>query len=162
MSPMPRDPSSAGAAMAAIGALRLRDADWQEAPLPAPEAPTQGAARLLHRWSQPAVAPVPGLQFVPHDGNPRHGVLMLLELASGELLDAIEILERQGQWVSMPQPARARLLAARALQQAGGSGLLRSRIAGTPDRRYVFFNTVCEQALLTWVERRRDGGGPPC
>jgi len=160
MSSMPRDPSSAGAVMAALDAARLRDADWQDVPSPASE--VRGVARLLHRWSRAAAVPVPGLQFVPHDGNPRHGVLLLLDWSKGELLEAIEILERQGQWVLMPQPARAHLLATRALQQAGGSGLLRSRIASTPDRRYVFFNTVCEQALLTWVERRRDGGGPPC
>lgn len=164
MSPMPRELPSVEAALAAIDAVRLRDADWQARALPAAAEASRAAARLLHRWPLRPGAALPGLLFAPHDGNPRHGVLLLLEPGSGALLDAIEILERQGQWVRMPQQARARALAERALPPGGcvAAAGLHSRMAGTPDRRYAFFNTLGEDAILTWVERRRDGGPLPC
>ena len=95
--------------------------------------------------------------FQPLDGNPRHGVLALF-VDEGELHGAIEIVERQGRWLVMPDSLRARTLAVAAMVQNGPR--LRSSIAGTPDRRFIFFNSAAEGGASTLVERRRDGGVP--
>ncbi len=147
--------------IAAAGhAPRLRGADW----LPLPE-PTEGGeppagAQLLHRWRGASGACQPALVFLPLDGNPRHGALGLLSAHGVEGLDAIEILERQGRWLVMPERGRAQLLVRSALA-AGAPGLIRrSSIAATPDRRFVFFNTLREGDPLTLVERRQAGSLP--
>ncbi|MEK9804336.1 MAG: hypothetical protein VW475_13120, partial [Curvibacter sp.] len=58
----------------------------------------------------------------------------------------------------MPDSLRARSLAVAAMAQPGSRTQLRSSIAGTPDRRFIFFNSVREGGTTTLVERRRDGG----
>lgn len=137
---------------------RLRDADW----LPAPAvgvAPPAGA-QLLHRWRGAAGAGLPVLAFLPLDGNPRHGVLGLFPAGGAPGLDAIEILERQGRWLVMPERARAQLLV-RGLPVTGATVLARrSGRVSTPDHRFVFFNTVHEGDAITLVERRLEGGWP--
>lgn len=134
---------------------RLRDADWQ---------PSQGGgdrpvgAQILHRWRIAAGACVAGLVFVPLDGNPRHGLLGLLLAGRTDFVDAIEVLERQGHWLVMPDAARARMLGNQALARPGAVLTPRCGVAGTPDRRYVFFNTLREGGTCAVVERRKDGG----
>jgi hypothetical protein len=84
--------------------------------------------------------------------------VLALFVDEGELYGAIEIVERQGRWLVMPDDLRARSLAVAAMAQAGPRGFLRSSIAGTLDRRFIFFNTLRDGATATMVERRRDGG----
>ncbi|MBX9870443.1 MAG: hypothetical protein K2X75_00455 [Burkholderiaceae bacterium] len=150
--------SEAGAIpLAALGSGRLRDSGW------APVFPEEGHAvepartQVLHQWALSLEQQAAGLLFLPLDGNPRHGVLALF-VDEGELHGAIEIVERQGRWLVMPDDLRARSLAVAAMAQAGPRGFLRSSIAGTPDRRFIFFNTLRDGATATLVERRRDGG----
>lgn len=136
----------------------LRDADWLQGLQPPGAGDPPAGTPVLHRWSVPAGDAAAGLLFLPLDGNPRHGVLGLLRAGRAELLDAIEILERQGRWLVMPGRARARLLASQLLARRGEASASRSSITGTPDRRYVFFNTLRDGGLVTLVERRKDGG----
>ncbi|GAB3502084.1 hypothetical protein GCM10027399_30020 [Curvibacter fontanus] len=116
-----------------------------------------GRTQLLHRWTLSPGQRAAGLLFQPLGGSPRHGVLALF-VDQGELHGAIEILERQGCWLVVPDDLRARTLAVAALARAGGRTSLRSSIVGTPDRRFIFFNTQGDGATATLVERRRDGG----
>jgi hypothetical protein len=128
---------------------RLRDADWAAPGTGAPSPRTQ----VLHRWSLPIGGCSTGLVFQPLDGNPRHGVLALYINGRSEAHGTIEILERQGRWLVMPERAGASL-------PVRGSEA-RSNIAGTPDRRFIFFNTLRDGSVVTLVERRSDGGMPP-
>lgn len=134
---------------------RLRDAGWL---------PSQGggdqpvSAQILYRWRIPAGVSVAGLVFLPLDGNPRHGVLGLLHAGRPDFLDAVEILERQGRWLVMPDRSRARLLGNQLLARPGAALPLRPSAAATPDRRYVFFNALREGGTCAVVERRKDGG----
>jgi len=144
---------------------RLRDADWaaQHQLRGGGEQPAR--TQLLHRWNIPAGESAGALLFQPLDGNPRHGVLALYLSGGFELHGAIEILERQGGWLVMPDSVRARMLAAsssaidrRTIDRRSAVLMPRSRIAGTPDRRFVFFNTLLGGGTVTLVERRQDGG----
>jgi hypothetical protein len=153
-----RESSDAGASpLAGLGTGRLRDSGWApvfpEGANPAEPARTQ----VLHHWVLAPEQRAAGLLFQPLDGNPRHGVLALF-VDEGELHGAIEIVERQGRWLVMPDDLRARSLAVAAMAQADPRGFLRSSIAGTPDRRFIFFNTLRDGATATLVERRREGG----
>ena len=146
-----------GPAMGMVEIGRLRDASCLPA-FQGDEGPWRpGRTQLLHRWTLSPGQRAAGLLFQPLDGNPRHGVLALF-VDQGELHDAIEILERQGRWLVMPDSLRARTLAVAALARAGGRTALRSAIVGTPDRRFIFFNTQGDGGTATLVERRRDGG----
>ena len=148
----------AGAApLAGLGTGRLRDSGWVPV-FPEGVGNTEAAhTQVLHHWVLAPEQRATGLLFQPLDGNPRHGVLALF-VDEGELHGAIEIVERQGRWLVMPDDLRARTLAVAAMAQAGSRGFLRSSIAGTPDRRFIFFNTLRDGATATLVERRRDGG----
>lgn len=157
MSRQPKPPGRAGSVPAALGmgyAGGQRDAGWL------PVAPGQvqeaqpGRSQLLHCWPLVADPRAASLAFRSLDGNPRHGVLTLFLGAGSELQGAIEILERQGRWLVMPDQRRARTLAVAAL---AGTAVLRGAMARTPDRRYVFFNTLQDGSVLTRVERRPDG-----
>jgi len=156
--PTPREPGEAwpGPAMGRE-AGRLRDAGWGPVFQGDERLPQPGRTQVLHQWALSPGQRAAGLLFQPLDGNPRHGVLALF-VAPGELHGAIEILERQGCWLVMPDALRARTLAAAALARSGGRIALRSGIAGTPDRRFIFFNTLHDGETATLVERRRDGG----
>ncbi len=156
--PTPREPGEVrpGPAMGRE-AGRLRDAGWWPV-FQGDEGPAQpGRTQVLHHWSLSPEQRAAGLLFQPLDSNPRHGVLALF-VDQGELHGAIEILERQGRWLVMPDDLRARTLAVAALARAGGRTSLRSSIVGTPDRRFIFFNTQGDGGTATLVERRRDGG----
>jgi hypothetical protein len=139
-------------------AAQLRDADWLALPEPGVAGEPPAGAQLLHRWRVPVDGAAAGLLFLPLDGNPRHGLLGLASAHGAEGLDAIEILERQGRWLVMPERGRALLLVRRAL--AGGAPALirRSSIAATPDRRFIFFNALRDGGIVTLVERRQDAG----
>ncbi len=160
--PSSREPADAGPGpLAGLGAGRLRDAGW----LPAfqgdkDQAGTPERTQLLHHWALGAEQRAAGLLFQALDGNPRHGVLALF-VDQGELHGAIEILERQGRWLVMPDSLRARSLSVSAMARPGAQAALRSSIAGTPDRRFIFFNTLREGGMATLVERRREGGTAP-
>lgn len=156
--PTPREPGDAwpGPAMGRE-AGRLRDAGWWPVFQGDQGLPQTGRTQVLHRWALSPGQRAAGLLFQPLDGNPRHGVLALF-VDQGELHGAIEILERQGCWLVMPDSLRARTLAVAALARAGGRTALRSSIVGTPDRRFIFFNTLHDGETATLVERRRDGG----
>lgn len=134
--------------------LHLRDAGWMPAVQGTED---QQQSQVLHQWSLGAEQRAAGLRFQALDSNPRHGVLALF-VDEGELHGAIEILERQGRWLVMPDSLRARTLAVAAMARAGSQAALRSSITGTPDRRFIFFNTRREGGIATLVERRRDGG----
>lgn len=136
---------------------RLRDAGWWPAFQGDGGLPQAARTQVLHHWALSPGQRAAGLLFQPLDGNPRHGVLALF-VDNGELHGAIEILERQGCWLVMPDSLRARTLAVAAVARAGGRTALRSGIAGTPDRRFIFFNTLHDGGMATLVERRRDGG----
>lgn len=156
--PSPCESGEAGAiALAGLASGRLRDSGWMPAfpQVPSPAEPVR--TQVLHPWRLAPEQRATGLLFQPLDGNPRHGVLALF-VDEGELHGAIEIVERQGRWLVMPDDLRARSLAVAAMAQAGPRGSLRSSIAGTPDRRFIFFNTLRDGATATLVERRRDGG----
>lgn len=156
--PFPCEPGEAAAVpLAGPGASRLRDSGW--VPVFADDAGQTEPARtqVLHHWALGPEQRAAGLLFQPLDGNPRHGVLALF-VDEGELHGAIEIVERQGRWLVMPDDLRARTLAVAAMAQAGPCGFLRSSIAGTPDRRFIFFNTLRDGSTATLVERRREGG----
>ena len=155
----PLTPGEAGAApysgMGSAG--RLRDAGWAPA-YPVQEAGRRGAeTRVLYRWNTPAEGPTGGLLFQSLDGNPRHGILALFLSGRHALHEAIEILERQGCWLVMPDRVRASKLAAGAFEGRGFVAPV-SSIAGTPDRRFVFFNTLQERGMVALVERRKEGG----
>lgn len=136
---------------------RLRDAGWMPA-LPGAAMPQQpGRAQQLHHWALSPGQRAAGLLFQPLDGNPRHGVLALF-VDQGEWQGAIEIVERQGRWLVMPDTVRARTLAVAALARAGGHSLPRPGIAATPDRRFIFFNIPGTDGTTSWVERRPEGG----
>lgn len=140
--------------MAGLGKARLPDAGW----LPgAEEGEAARRTQVLHAWPLAPEQRACGLLFQPLDSNPRHGVLALF-VDQGELYGAIEIVERQGSWHVMPDDLRARSLAVAAMAQTGPRTPLRSSIAGTPDRRFIFFNSVREGGTATLVERRREGG----
>lgn len=143
--------------LAGLTASRLRDAGW--VPVFADDARQTDPARtqVLQHWLLGPEQRATGLLFQPLDGNPRHGVLALF-VDEGELHGAIEVVERQGRWLVMPDGLRARSLAVAAMAQAGPRGFLHTCIAGTPDRRFIFFNTQREGGTATLVERRRDGG----
>lgn len=133
----------------------LRDADWAIGLAHDRAGAKTGGAQRLYRWPLRPAQRATGLLFLPLDGNPRHGVLALL-VDAGELFGAIEILERQGCWIVMPDTRRARILAASAQSRTGARPEPRSSIAGTPDRRFIFFTTQSDGATTTLVERRRD------
>ncbi len=143
--------------LAGLGSGRLRDSGWMPAFPDAGSLAGPARTQVLHRWALAPEQRAAGLLFQPLDGNPRHGVLAFF-VDEGELHGAIEIVERQGRWLVMPEDLRARTLAVAAMAQAGPRGFLRSSIAGTPDRRFIFFNTLRDGAAATLVERRRDGG----
>lgn len=150
MSRQPKPPGHGGLVPSALGmgyASGQRDAGW----LPLA---TSGRSQRLHCWPLVGDPRAVSLVFRALDGNPRHGVLVLLLGAGSELRGAIEILERQGRWLVMPDQRRARTLAVAAL---AGTTVPRGAMAQTPDRRYVFFNTVQDGSVLTRVERRPDG-----
>lgn len=132
-----------------------RDADWMPEPPGLLAGDSPAGVQLLHRWHLPVGESASGLVFWPLDGNPRHGVLGLLRSARPELADAIEILERQGRWLLMPDSRRARGYAQEALAARGLGMPPRSNITGTPDRRFVFFNALREGGTVVLVERRR-------
>ena len=140
--------------LAGLGASRLRDSGWVPVFVDDPSQAEPARTQVLHHWLLAPEQRAAGLLFQPLDGNPRHGVLALF-VDDGELHGAIEIVERQGRWLVMPDDLRARSLA---MAQAGPRGFLRSSIAGTPDRRFIFFNTLRDGGTATLVERRRDGG----
>ncbi len=143
--------------LAGLGSGRLRDSDWMPA-FQGSGGPSQAErSQLLHQWALGPEQHAAGLLFQALDGNPRHGVLALF-VDGGELHGAIEILERQGRWLVMPDSVRARSIAVAAMARPGSPLALRSSIAGTPDRRFIFFNTRREGGTATLVERRRDGG----
>lgn len=154
-----REPGDAGLGpLAGLGSGHLRDSDW----MPAFQDHTsltgeQERTQVLHQWVLAPEQHAAGLMFQALDGNPRHGVLALF-VDEGELHGAIEILERQGRWLVMPDSVRARTLAVAAVARQGVQAALRSSITGTPDRRFIFFNTRREGGTATLVERRRDGG----
>lgn len=156
--PTPREPGEAspGPAMGRE-AGRLRDAGWAPVFQGGEGLPSPERTQVLHHWALGPEQRAAGLLFQPLDGNPRHGVLALF-VDGGELHGAIEIVERQGRWLLMPDDLRARTLAVAAMARSGGPSSLRSSIVGTPDRRFVFFNTLRDGATATLVERRRDGG----
>lgn len=135
---------------------RLRDAGWLPV-FQGSESQPLARTQLLHHWALGAEQRAAGLLFHPLDGNPRHGVLALF-VDEGELHGAVEILERQGRWLVMPDGLRARTLAVAALARTAWRTSPRSSIVGTPDRRFIFFNTQREGITATLVERRRDGG----
>ena len=143
--------------LAGLGASRLRDSGWVPVFADDPSQTEPARTQVLHHWLLAPEQRAAGLLFQPLDGNPRHGVLALF-VDDGELHGAIEIVERQGRWLVMPDDLRARSLAVAAMAQAGPRGFLRSSIAGTPDRRFIFFNTLRDGGTATLVERRRDGG----
>lgn len=136
---------------------RLRDAGWMPAVRGNEGLSQPKRTQTLHQWVLNPEQRAAGLLFQPLDGNPRHGVLALF-LDQGELHGAIEILERQGRWLVMPDGLRARTLAVAALVRSGGRMTPRSSIVGTPDRRFIFFNTRFEGCTTTLVERRLDEG----
>jgi hypothetical protein len=143
--------------LAGLGTGRQRDSGWMPV-FPEGVSPMASTrTQLLHHWALAPEQRAAGLFFEPLDGNPRHGVLALF-VDEGELHGAIEIVERQGRWLVMPDDLRARTLAVAAIAQPGPRGFLRSSIAGTPDRRFIFFNTTRDGTTATLVERRRDGG----
>lgn len=151
-----REPADAGDLCAPVPVTgRLRDVDWISA-VEGPHAAQR--TQPLHRWALAAEQRATGLVFQPLDGNPRHGVLALF-VDDGELHGAIEIVERQGRWLVMPDSLRARTLAVAAMARNGVR--LRSSIAGTPDRRFIFFNSAHDGETTTLVERRPDAGVPP-
>lgn len=155
-----REPGEAGAgALLGLGNGRLRDSGWMPA-FEGAQAPADGRTQVLHQWALGPEQRAAGLMFQALDGNPRHGVLALF-VDQGELHGAIEILERQGRWLVMPDSVRARTLAVAAVARPGTQAALRSSIAGTPDRRFIFFNTLREGRMATLVERRRDGATAP-
>ena len=157
----PREPGEAGPGLVmGLAPGRLRDAGWMPAFPPVHESADAIRTQVLHDWALGAEQRAAGLMFQALDGNPRHGVLALF-VDQGELHGAIEILERQGRWLVMPDSLRARTLAVAAMARPGAQAVLRSSIAGTPDRRFIFFNTLSEGGLATLVERRRDGGAVP-
>lgn len=137
----------------------LRDADWLPEFLPRSAEALCPRAQVLHRWSIPADAAVGGLDFLPLDGNPRHGVLSLFATDQQEIQAAIEILERQGRWMVMPESGRARMLAYSALARRCRAAASVVRQASTPDQRFVFFNARQDGGTVTLVERRQDA--PP-
>ncbi len=142
--------------LADLGASRWRDADWLPAGPAARGLPgSPQRTQVLHQWALAPDQRAAGLMFQPLDGNPRHGVLALF-VDRGELHGAIEIVERQGRWLVMPDDLRARTLAVAAMAHAGGLSGLGSSLVGTPDRRFIFFNTQGEGGTATLVERRRD------
>ncbi|MCZ8251566.1 MAG: hypothetical protein O9318_03755 [Hylemonella sp.] len=143
--------------LAGLGASRLRDSGWMPVFSDDTSQTESTRTQVLHHWLLGPEQRAAGLLFQPLDGNPRHGVLALF-VDDGELHGAIEIVERQGRWLVMPDDLRARSLAVAVMAQAGPRGFLRSSIAGTPDRRFIFFNTLRDGATATLVERRRDGG----
>ncbi len=151
MSRQPLVPGDAWAGVSAglAHAGRLRDAGWLPLVPGRAEAALALRSQVLHRWSLGAEGRATGLVFQPLDGNPRHGVLALYLAGCSEPQGAIEILERQGRWLVMPDGLRARALAAAAVMPG--------TTARTPDRRYVFFNTLQDGRVLTRVERRPDG-----
>lgn len=156
--PSPQVAGDAGASpLVGLGSGRLRDAGW--APLFQSDRGLRspGRTQVLHRWALATEQSAAGLVFQALDGNPRHGVLALF-VEQGELHGAIEILERQGRWLVMPDGLRARTLAVGALARSGGRMTPRSSIAGTPDRRFIFFNARLEGGTTTLVERRPDEG----
>jgi hypothetical protein len=158
-SPCPSEPGDAAAwPHGGVGAARLRDADWV-APLSAGEALPRSShdTQLLYRWPLTPEQRATGLLFHPLDGNPRHGVLALF-VDGGELHGAIEVVERQGRWLIMPDGLRARTVAVAAMAQPGDRPVPQSSISGTPDRRFIFFNARVEGGTATLAERRRDGG----
>jgi hypothetical protein len=136
---------------------RLRDADWTPRFALRDTAAQAARTEVLYRWNLPLHESAGALIFQPLDGNPRHGVLALHLTGRFEAHGAIEILERQGRWLVMPNTARAAMLAASFPLPRSAVLTPRSSIAGTPDRRFVFFNTVLEGGAVTLVERRRDG-----
>lgn len=161
-----RDPLSGSASPCrADGAgytSRLRDADWRVEVEPAGGGDRPARTQVLYRWGIPAGESAAGLMFMPLDGNPRNGVLGLFLTGKSEAHDAIEIVERQGFWMVMPDRTRARLLASSVPEGSHAGIVHRSSIAGTPDRRFVFFNTMRDGGTVALVERRQDGGAAPC
>lgn len=152
----PREPGDVGGGpYTGLEVRRLRDADWLDSfpALPVSQERTQ----VLYHWTLGPDQNASGLLYQPLDGNPRHGVLSLF-VDQGELHGAIEIVERQGRWLVMPDDLRARTLAVAALARREGRPLLRSSIVGTPDRRFIFFNTLRDGGTATLVERRSAGG----
>ncbi len=153
-----REGGDAGAGLlTGLGSVRLRDAGWGAAFPGNAGLPRPGRTQVLHHWSLSPEQRPAGLVFQSLDGNPRHGVLALF-VDQGELHGAIEILERQGRWLVMPDGLRARTQAVAALARSGGRMTPRSSIAGTPDRRFIFFNTHFEGSTRLLVERRPDEG----
>lgn len=163
--PLRPDPAPGNAGSGALSGLgylgRLRDADWLHALPPLGGGDQPGRTQVLHRWNIPAGESAAGLAFLPLDGNPRHGVLALFVASRSELHDAIEILERQGRWLVMPDGARARMLATSFPDRRRAVLTPRANVAGTPDRRFVFFNDQRGGGTVTLVERRQDGGVVP-
>ena len=114
-------------------------------------------AQTLQRWSvigSPAALASAGLLFEPIDGNPRHGILALVVDGALHSAGILEVFERQGLWMAIPGAPWALAKAQHAFQVLGAMRVPRSRIAGTPDQRFIFFNTWLHGVLVTQVERR--------
>jgi len=146
--PTPREPGEAwpGPAMGReVG--RLRDAGWWPVFQGDEGLPQTGRTQVLYRWALSSGQRAAGLLFQPLDGNPRHGVLSLFA-DPGELHGAIEILERQGRWLVMPDSLRARTLAVAALARSGErtAGASSSSIPNTTAKRQPWSNGAAMEA----------------
>jgi hypothetical protein len=114
-------------------------------------------SQTLQRWSGPKVSDAwssASLLFEAIDGNPRHGVLALVVEGDVHAAGTLEVYERQGFWLAVPGAPWALAKAQIALNALGALRAPRSRIAGTPDQRFIFFNTWLQGVLVTQVERR--------
>lgn len=134
---------------------RLRDADWLATPRR--NAAIACETHVLHRWNMAVAAGSSQLAFVPLDGNPRHGLLILQQRGEADIGGALEIVERQGRWLVMPGLGHARTGVARATVAKQWPAPW-SAVAVTPDHRFMFFNMPGERGMTTFVMRRKDGG----
>lgn len=136
-------------------AARLPDTDWLATPRR--NSAIACETHVLHRWNTAADAGWTQLAFVPLDGNPRHGLLMLQQSGQADVGGSLEIIERQGRWLAMPGTVHPQAHAAKAAA-ARQWPTPWSSVAFTPDRRFMFFNLLGDQEATTFVMRRKDGG----
>lgn len=135
-----------------------RDSDWMAWKSRQLQRDAWSAARteMVYRWRIPVGETAGALVFRPLDGNPRHGLLALYLTRGTGFHGAVEILERQGRWMVMPDTPRMVMVATMGADRDAAAYTPRSSITGTPDRRYVFFNTLLDGCTVTLVERRPD------